>query len=440
MPKVIIKQTAPIPCDDANYELTVEGVVVGSGAIPSGDTQQIPIDEFIDCGCPSGTLTDEDGNYLLDEDGNCISGEGAVSCEPVTYVVKYEDETPIESGSVESGGSIEVIVPNCPTPEPCADATAVLKDSEGTVISSTDIPSGDSADITAPDGVVTITDTTPTTLHTVNVKSNGTASQSIADSVVNVNAVKLADVKATDTLNITVVDSLDASVSVTLSGGNKIIVDDLPCAGSSTPFDGAKILRTDQTTSYFTGDDGDVQRGRGDSWLALTYNNLFGHKRRFSGITGGYHNGSGYVDIDGVATTEALAFPDGWAIDWMTFDRDNDSYAMYQITPRASSTNYTDLLLEQPVTIGGYADVRYCNIQELIQISRMGVMLGTAILNYEPFNYTISGANATRVGSITNDGTNKQIINQVGGVTALAVNTGTVYWYIRRGTLTELGL
>jgi hypothetical protein len=207
-----------------------------------------------------------------------------------------------------------------------------------------------------------------------------------------------------------------------------------------TPYDGAKILRTDQTTSYFTGDDGDVERGRGDSWLALTYNNPFGHKRRFSGITGGYHNGSGFVDVDGVATTEALAFPDGWAIDWMTFDRDNESYAMYQRTPRASSTSYTTVLGEQPVTIGGYNDVRYCNINELIQISRMGVMLGTAILNYQPFNYSITGTNATRVGSITNDGTNKQIINNVGGVTTLSVGTGTVYWYIRWGTLTEIGL
>jgi hypothetical protein len=207
-----------------------------------------------------------------------------------------------------------------------------------------------------------------------------------------------------------------------------------------TPYDGAKILRTDQTTSYFTGDDGDVERGRGDSWLALTYDNPFGHKRRFTGTTGGYHNGSGYVDVDGVATTQALAFLNGWAIDWMTFDRDNETYAMYQITPRVASSAYSTVLGEQPITIGGYNDVRYCNIQELIQISRMGVMLGTAILNYEPFLYSITGTNTTRVGSITNDGTNKQCINQTGGVATLSTGTSTAFWYIRWGTLTEIGL
>jgi len=188
-------------CSDAYYEVrNLEGELLDSGSIGSGAFKGI----VVDCsgGCPDGSLTDEDGNYLLDEDGNCISGEG---CAYVNYVVKYEDDTPIESGSVESGGSIEVIVPNCPipepcedadvqingvlvstvesggmvnisvenesgtplgelvdgywvvpncpTPEPCEDATAVLKDTDGNTISTTAIPSGGTADITAPDWV-----------------------------------------------------------------------------------------------------------------------------------------------------------------------------------------------------------------------------------------------------------------------------------------------
>jgi hypothetical protein len=112
-------------CSDAYYEVrNLEGELLDSGSIGSGAFKGI----VVDCsggGCPSGTLTDEDGNYLLDEDGNCISGEG---CAYVNYVVKYEDDTPIESGSVESGGSIEVVVPNCPIPEPCEDATVENSD------------------------------------------------------------------------------------------------------------------------------------------------------------------------------------------------------------------------------------------------------------------------------------------------------------------------
>ena len=140
-------------CEDANFELTINDIVVSDGSIPSGDTQQIPIDEF-------------------------LSGE----CEDANYIVKYEDETLIESGTVVSGGTVTVIVPNCDDPIPCADATAVLKDTEGTIISTTDIASGTSQDIEAPDGSVLITDTALASLHSVNVTSGGSASQIIADS------------------------------------------------------------------------------------------------------------------------------------------------------------------------------------------------------------------------------------------------------------------
>jgi hypothetical protein len=105
-------------CEDATYELTIDGAPVESGTIPSGDTQQIPIDAYI-------------------------------------------------------GGD-------------CEDATAVLKDTDGNIISSTTIASGVSADITAPDGVVSVFDASANLLYTVNVLSDGLESQTIINSTVNV--------------------------------------------------------------------------------------------------------------------------------------------------------------------------------------------------------------------------------------------------------------
>jgi len=133
-------------CPDAVYQLTIDDVVVTSGNIPSGATQQIPIDEFI------------------------------------------------------------------PEPEPCEDATAVLKDTDGNILSTTNIESGATEDIIAPDGVVTITDTTPITLHTVNVKSNGGASQQISDSVITLNnsiptLISTTNVKAQGVATIVAPDS-----------------------------------------------------------------------------------------------------------------------------------------------------------------------------------------------------------------------------------------
>jgi len=66
----------------------------------------------------------------------------------VNISVENESGTPL--GELVDG---YWVVPNCPTPEPCEDATAVLKDTDGNTISTTAIPSGGTADITAPDWV-----------------------------------------------------------------------------------------------------------------------------------------------------------------------------------------------------------------------------------------------------------------------------------------------
>jgi hypothetical protein len=210
---------------------------------------------------------------------------------------------------------------------------------------------------------------------------------------------------------------------------------------SPTFYDGALPLRTGQTTSYFSNDDGETERGRGADFFNLNYDNPFGHIKRFSGTTGGYQSeiDNLYYDVDGVATTEALAFPDDWVIDWNSFQIATETYAMYQRTPRVASADYTAVMLEQPITIGGYADVYYCNIDELLQISQKYHFTGLQ-LAYVPFSYTITGTNTTRIGSTTNNGTNKHCLNQTGNVASLSVGTSTVFWYVRYGTLTELGL
>jgi hypothetical protein len=68
------------------------------------------------------------------------------------------------------------------TSEVIADAHAQLQDTAGGNIgSAVDIPAEGSVNIEAPDGSVTIKDSADSTLHTVAVKSNGTAEQTIAD-------------------------------------------------------------------------------------------------------------------------------------------------------------------------------------------------------------------------------------------------------------------
>jgi hypothetical protein len=53
----------------------------------------------------------------------------------------------------------------------------------------------------------------------------------------------------------------------------------------STPI-GATLMKTGQTTSYRTGDDGDLERGRATDFFTLPSNNPFGNTNRFTSELG----------------------------------------------------------------------------------------------------------------------------------------------------------
>jgi hypothetical protein len=112
-----------------------------------------------------------------------ISFDPTLVCLPASYVVKYTNDVIIEQGTIPSGGSVVVIVPDAPT---CLDATWELRDTDGVLIDSGTIPSGGSATIVAPDGVVDVRDTDGNTLYSVSVVSGGSAIQVVGDSSVEV--------------------------------------------------------------------------------------------------------------------------------------------------------------------------------------------------------------------------------------------------------------
>ena len=65
-------------------------------------------------------------------------------------------------------------------------------------------------------------------------------------------------------------------------GGNHIIV-----VESSAPRSTATLMKTGQTTSYRTGDDGDLEAGRNVDFTTLAENNPFGNTNRFTDELGG---------------------------------------------------------------------------------------------------------------------------------------------------------
>jgi len=64
----------------------------------------------------------------------------------------------------------------------------------------------------------------------------------------------------------------------------------------------AKLMKTGQTTSYRTGDDGDLEAGRNTSFTVLAENNPFGNTNRFTDELGG------------------STYTNNIVIDWSTYD------------------------------------------------------------------------------------------------------------------------
>ena len=77
----------------------------------------------------------------------------------------------------------------------------------------------------------------------------------------------------------------------------------IKAVAASTPSAvGATLMKTGQTTSYRTGDDGDTEAGRATSFTVLASNNPFGNTNRFTDELGGQ------------------TYTNNIVIDWSTYD------------------------------------------------------------------------------------------------------------------------
>lgn len=189
-------------------------------------------------------------------------------------------------------------------------------------------------------------------------------------------------------------------------------------APSSAAPVGATLLKTGQTTSYATGDDGDLEAGRDASFMVLPSNNPFGNTNRFTDVLGGQ--------------TYTLAI----VIDWSTYNGTN----VLGYTRNLSPTNITwsaAITGALATSIGTYTSGwRLTNINELNSIVRLGGVTST-VLNYAPFSVTTDlnvwssttapfvTANAYFLGS-TGNGNISNVSKSVAGCRYYACRTFTV--------------
>lgn len=134
---------------------------------------------------------------------------------------------------------------------------------------------------------------------------------------------------------------------------------------------GATLMKTGATVSYRTGDDGDFEKGRSISFLALASNNPFGNTNRFTSELG------------------TQTYTKNIVIDWSTYDGTTVlgwGRTIQGGTVRDVSQNIGDALL---LSIGGFSSGwKVPNVIEQISIFNYSLPAGT--VNYAPFNVNVS--------------------------------------------------
>lgn len=128
---------------------------------------------------------------------------------------------------------------------------------------------------------------------------------------------------------------------------------------------GTKLIKTGQTTSYRTGDDGDIEAGRDVSFLVLPANNPFGNTNRFTDEFG------------------TQVYTANIVIDWSTYD--GTTVLGYRRTINAIDVPWNTAIDEAlTLSIGSFTSGwRLPNRNELQNISNVDSTFG---LSYSPFN------------------------------------------------------
>ena len=355
---IIVLPDATIENSDASYTDTV----------PCGDTLILP-DETIN-------ITDQLGNLL----------------DTITFPVYSTVNIDIDS-----------YIP------PCADATYDLEDSLGNPLSTGSIPSGTNDVIVAPDGNVENSDAS----YTGTVTSGGTLV--LPDSNVNVNSNLEGTVVSVQPIDIDITDGTNPVTPTSIGIIGNTVTIEVPTATSPV---GATLMKTGQTTSFRTGDDGDFEEGRATDFFTLASNNPFGTTDRFTDELGGQ------------------TYTNDIVIDWSTYD--NATVLGYYRVSNGVNINWNDAIDNALlVSIGTFTSGwRLPNIKELYNLIIMDSLRG---LNYAPFNNNSNDnywSSTTAHPSTTNKYT---LLNASKNISSTSSGTSSGYRYIPCRTFTVTG-
>ena len=318
--------------------------------------------------CPVGMITLNGVEFGTVASGGTLAG-----------LVQYVNGTPV--------GSLVGEIWTIPNPAACDNVTITVNgETYSTVASggSDDIPVVNSAatqiGTVTPGGDVTIPD--------LNITVNGSA---------------YGSTPATVDFDVDVVDSSRAPI------GSLNAFGEWEVAGAAI---GAAELKTGQTISYLTGDDGDLEAGRAVSFSVLNGNNPFGNTNRFTD------------ELGGQTYTNAIV------IDWTSYD--GSTVLGWYIGDGATRNWANYISWANTLTVGTFlTGWRACNFNELNLIWDKGT---TSSFNYSPFN--ISGRLYWSSTTVRNSTVSAHVVQQ-NGLANIASKTALYYCFaVRNFTVT----
>ena len=184
-----------------------------------------------------------------------------------------------------------------------------------------------------------------------------------------------------------------------------------------TPLNTADIFKTG-ATALRTGDDGNLAFGRGVDFVTLDFNNGFGDTNRFTDSLG----------------TQIYASDE--VVDWSTWNQVAETVLVYYRVPN-SNANLTTQLAGQPYTKAGKSDWYICNYKQMNNIQNLGITRD--FFNYAPLNIAYL-TTADRMWSSSSDSATVGLYFLNTGTSLASQGSSYKAVVCRTFTLAELGL
>lgn len=392
----------PPACNPVTYEITdTDENILYSGSIVSGGELNQEIQDS------TAVLKDTNGNVLSTTSILAEGSEDIVAPDAVVNF-QYEDGTPIQTVNYLSGSTQDLPLSNAYAEN--SDSSYTASEPYGTTIQLPDITVTDSNGSTYTQPSVTDVFCTPCEGVDVYVgEANVGTFPSGSDVFVKVIqdglevipeditvvddevSIILADVPPCPDTNIEVIgvpvgsvpsgSTIDVQLSdssgtvtpdsVTLVGTDLQIV--LPDAPTPTPRSTAMLTKTGQTTSYRTGDDGDIEAGRATNFLTLDSAPL-------------HNDGTATINTTTNRFTDTLGgqtYANNIVLDWSTWN--GSTLLGYDRTDRSGLSTNDSIDACLLLSVGGFIGYRLVNFNELCNLWNKG---RTSVIDYPPFNHS----------------------------------------------------